>query len=293
MGSTNRRRALVLAAVAAAVAGAVLLPASGAGATKAAKAAKPKTNRLTIVATDYDYTLPPKVPAGWTTIVMKNKGGEDHQAQVARLNSGVTFDQLTQAAATNDPAAMVALVTPVGGPNSVPPGATATVVDDLTPGRYAVICFVFAADGKEHDAKGMLVPLTVGKAKGKTSPPVAKSTITLRDFSFGVPAGFTGRGAVAVENEGAQPHELALLQLDPGKTLDDAKAFLLTPPGGTPPAAPGKSVGGIAGVMPGETGYMQLDLKPGNYVAVCFFPDPTKGGLPHAVEGMIAEFTIS
>ena len=292
MRATTRRRAVSATAVAA-VLGVALFAAPGAGASITAKAAKAKTNKLTITATDYDYTLPPKVPAGWTTIVMKNKGGEDHQAQFAKLDSGVTFDQLARAAATSDPAAVVALTTPVGGPNAVPPGGTATVVSNLTPGQYAVICFIFAADGTEHDAKGMLVPLTVGKARGRTAPPNAKSTFTLRDFSFGVPAGFSGRGAVAVTNEGAQPHELALFALDPGKTLDDAKAFLLTPPGATPPPAPGKSAGGLVGIMPGETGYMQLDLKPGTYVAICFFPDPTKGGLPHAVEGMISEFTIS
>lgn len=37
-----------------------------------------------------------------------------------------------------------------------PPGATATVALDLTPGRYALVCFVKDADGRSHSAKGMI-----------------------------------------------------------------------------------------------------------------------------------------
>ena len=36
-----------------------------------------------------------------------------------------------------------------------------------------------------------------------------------------------------------------------------------------------------------------MDLAPGNYVLICFFPDPKKGNIPHAAEGMMKEFTIT
>ena len=37
-----------------------------------------------------------------------------------------------------------------------------------------------------------------------------------------------------------------------------------------------------------------MALTPGKYVLLCFFPDTSnKGGLPHALEGMIKEITIS
>ena len=49
----------------------------------------------------------------------------------------------------------------------------------------------------------------------------------------------------------------------------------------------------MVGLAPGATGYLRLAVKPGNYVAVCFFPDPMKGGLPHAIEGMLAAFTVT
>jgi hypothetical protein len=36
-----------------------------------------------------------------------------------------------------------------------------------------------------------------------------------------------------------------------------------------------------------------MALRPGKYVLLCFFPDPTKGDQPHALEGMVKEITIS
>ena len=80
-----------------------------------------------------------------------------------------------------------------------------------------------------------------------------------------------------------------------GKTLDDVKGFFLTPPGTPPPAGPPPftSAGGIVGLGPNQTMYQTMALTPGKYVLLCFFPDPTKGNLPHALEGMVKEITVS
>jgi len=260
-------------------------------------AAASSQNEITITAQDFSFKSPSSIPAGLTSITLKNKGGEPHQVQVARLKDGVTFAQLKAAAATSDPAAIVDLVDPVGGPNVVAPGRSATTIDTLEPGNYALICFVFSSDGVEHSARGMLRPLTVTKAKGASAPtPKARATITLKDFSFAFPPkGVPGHGIVAVTNEGTQSHEIAIYQLAPGKTLADASPFILVPPGAAPP--PGKSpvteVGGITGVSPGETGWLDLNLPKGNYVAACFFPDPTKNNVPHVAEGMLSAFKVT
>ncbi len=139
----------------------------------------------------------------------------------------------------------------------------------------------------------MLKPLTVTAARGSTTAPKLVATVALRDFSFALPTKFAGQGIVAVKNEGSQSHEMAIYRLQAGKTLADAKRFFISPPGAPPPIpAPGTFVGGITGVAPGATGYVDLNLKPSNYVAVCFFPDPTKNGLAHVVEGMIQQFRV-
>jgi hypothetical protein len=270
----------------------IALLAPGVLATAAAGSASLRS--LTIQTTEFSFRAPDSVPAGWTRVTIRNIGGEDHQAQVARLNPGVTFAQLQATAAKGDPATLLTLVTPVGGPNAVGPGQSATTIDNLTPGQYALICFLFSSDGTEHDAKGMMKLLTVTPTRGsRAAAPRANSTVSLGDFSFAFPSKFTAKGVVAVKNDGSQSHEMAIYRLQRGKTVTDAKAFFATPPGTAPSTKPpGTFVGGIAGIAPGATGYADLNLAAGNYVAVCFFPDTAKNGLPHFLEGMIQPFRI-
>jgi uncharacterized cupredoxin-like copper-binding protein len=273
--------------------GLVAAPAAG-----AAVRAATKIPTVTIRALDFTYKMPAKIAAGWTTIRLVNDGGEAHQAQLAKLNPGVTADQIVPAGASGGDAAIIALWTPIGGPNAVAPeGGTASVTVKLTPGNYVGMCFIPSADGARHYAKGMVQAFTVTKAKGKpATAPKPKATITLNDFSFGFPPnGLPATAVVAVKNAGAQDHEIGLYKLAAGKTLDDAKAFLLTPPGAPPPGGvpPMTEAGGIVGLAPGATGYLNLALEPGTYVAACFFPDTTKGGLPHAIEGMLATVTVA
>lgn len=52
---------------------------------------------------------------------------------------------------------------------------------------------------------------------------------------------------------------------------------------------------------PGEDGYAVVELEPGDYIAACFIPTGTTSedgppagepGPPHALHGMVAEFTV-
>jgi hypothetical protein len=96
-----------------------------------------------------------------------------------------------------------------------------------------------------------------------------------------------GRSTLRVVNDGQQFHEIAVMRLAPGKTLDDAKGFF-SAPAGPPPFEP---LGGMQGLDPGGSGYMTLDLQPGQYVAVCHIPDRASGK-SHLSLGMIAGFTV-
>lgn len=253
---------------------------------------------VTIRARDFSFEMPAKIPSGWTTVRLVNEGGEPHQAQLAKLDPGVTPEQIVSAGASGGDRAIVALLTVAGGPNTTAAhGGTTSVTVNLTPGDYVAMCFIPSADGTRHYAKGMIQRFTVTKAPAQATAkaPKAKATITLSDFSFGFPSnGLPAKGVVAVKNTGTQDHEITLDALAPGRTLDDAKAFLLTPPGAPTPSGPPPitEAGGIVGLAPGATGYLNLSLTPGTYVAACFFPDPTKAGLPHVIEGMLGTVTV-
>ena len=173
---------------------------------------------------------------------------------------------------------------------------TATV--HFEPGTYGVACFIpDDKDGKPHAEHGMVGEVSVVQTADSVddAPKVDGGSISLSEFAFLPDASFTGTGTVAIKNVGTQVHELIIEKEAAGKTLDDVKKFLLTPPGTPPPAGPPPftDAGGIVGLGPNQTVYQRLALAPGKYVFVCFFPDPTKNDLPHAVEGMIKEITIS
>ena len=40
-------------------------------------------------------------------------------------------------------------------------------------------------------------------------------------------------------------------------------------------------------LSPGRSMTADYDLPPGQYVIMCFFPDPKMGGMPHALMGML------
>ena len=43
-----------------------------------------------------------------------------------------------------------------------------------------------------------------------------------------------------------------------------------------------------------QNAWVTMNLTPGNYMLICFFPNTAApGGLPHALSGMVKEFTIS
>jgi uncharacterized cupredoxin-like copper-binding protein len=269
------------------------LPTVAAPATTANPNARPT---LTVVAHDYSFSVPDGiVPAGYVDVTLQNQGKQDHQLQIVKLGRS-TFDEFKAAAIKTDIGAMKPSTVFIGGPNNVAPGKSVTATVKLEAGLYVVACFIPGTDGKPHAAKGMLGEFQVAPANDSiNTAPKSSATIILGDFSFTVPAGFTGKGQVDISNQGTQVHEAALFKINPGKTLAQAKAFLLTPPGTPPPAGPPPftEVTGTVGLSPLQHAWLDMDLTPGNYMLICFFPDPKKGGIPHALEGMVKGFTIS
>jgi hypothetical protein len=150
----------------------------------------------------------------------------------------MTFAQFKAAADKTNVAAIKPGTVFVGGPNGAEPGTKTSAIVKLDAGDYAVVCLIPAnKDGKPHAAHGMVGQVkVVNMDESDEAAPTSKETITLGDFSFTMPPGFTGKGTIDISNQGTQIHEMIIVKLNPGKTLADAKAFFLVPPGTPPPA---------------------------------------------------------
>ncbi len=251
-----------------------------------------KVGTIDVTTKDFSFSLggPASVAAGEWDVHLANEGKEDHQVTIARINDGVTMEQV-QAAAAKGAEHALPLLTFVGGPNTVAAGGTQDAIVDLTPGHYLFMCFVQSpSDHKAHADKGMVMPFEVtGSDAAATPAPPDDGTVTMSEYQFELPDAL-GQGTYKVVNEGKQPHELTIVRLADGKTVQDMEAFLSpdAPPG--PP--PFTSAGGAGAIAPQHTEWVSLSLPPGNYVAQCFIPD-AKDGTPHFVHGMVHPFTVS
>ena len=235
---------------------------------------------VTVTASDFSFQTPREIPAGLTTFRLVNRGPSLHHIQLIKLEDGKTATDFFAALKSGPFPTWASMA---GGPNPPEAGDTATATLMMEPGNYVMLCFVPSADGVPHVMKGMANPLTVTRASVTSRPePRADVVMKLVDFDFELSQPLkAGQHTIRVENTGKQPHEVAIVQMKPGKTPHDYAKWGEKPIG----PAPGTIYGGVSGIMPGSHAFIDVDLPAGEYGLLCFIPD-TKDGKPHFVHGM-------
>lgn len=244
---------------------------------------------VVITATDYGFELPSApVQAGLTALTLVNNGQEIHHITLFQLADGKTVDDFMSAIANPGPPPAWAVA--MGGPNGAPPGGQANATLVLEQGSYVLVCFIPSPDGVPHLAKGMVMGLEVEPAAGPVAAlPAGDIQVALMDYSFALsrtPA--AGPNTFTISNQGQEGHELVLVRLTPGATLEEVVAWIEGGEQGPPPGIP---VGGVSGMNPGQVQNFTATLEPGSYGLLCFIPAPD--GAPHFAHGMAATFTVS
>jgi len=246
-----------------------------------------KANVVRVSGEDFKFDAPDSLPPGLTEFRFMNKGPSIHHMSLLKLEEGKTIQHLT--AALSDPnAGTPEWVREVGGPNAPDPGKEANATLMLHPGNYALICFVDIG-GPPHFTKGMIRPLHVYSANHDSdAKPKADLTLTLFDYNFKESTPIkAGTRTLEVHNGGPQIHEVEMIKLAPGKTVDDFFKWFDKMEG--PP--PGSAIGGISSLESGMTEYFTADFTPGNYVFLCFVGDE-KDHKPHFAHGMVKTFSV-
>ena len=266
-------------------------------------AASPNVVRLTT--TEYTISAPDSVPAGWTTFRLANHGDEIHYGHIVRLDSGRTPQDLVgaYAEAIRTSAPRPAWVKRFGGPGGTAPHDSSAVTQQLEPGSYVWICPVEDSAGTPHFTRGEVKPFVVlpvaANPAVNVAAPVADAAIRLVDFSFTVASPLkAGRHTIHVENGGVEPHDLAMVKLGPGITIDQLAAMLnperarRTNDAKAPPPAEMTiiPVGGVAAISPGMSAYFDATLTPGEYALFCMATAPD--GRSHIEHGMIQRLEV-
>jgi len=240
-------------------------------------------------ATDYKFDAPDSIPAGTTSLRLENAGKEVHHLWLVQLKDGRTYDQFMRAMDSWSSPSMPGWVTDAGGPNDVSPGLTASAIVTLEPGRYVLVCYVPAVDGRLHVMHGMVKQLTVTTGRADATEPAADIALRTTDYAYEFSKPVTaGTHTMRIENVAEQSHEVVIARLLSGKTAAQALTWLNA---GQHGPAPVTAIGGASGLSKGRHQTITVNFDPGRYVLLCFIPDKNDGK-PHTAHGMLKEFTV-
>lgn len=175
----------------------------------------------------------------------------------------------------------------LGGANAKP-GSPGTLWVDLAAGTY------WALDVRNEKASAF-VPFTVaGADTGATMPSAPKIKAVQSTKWARKPASIPKKGLLTFKNFSDRNHFIAMAEMKPGKTIKDLRAWLRAVMQGEEGPPPMKFGAGLdsAVVSGGHTMAFDYSLGKGTYALMCFWPDASMGGMPHAFMGMVRTIRV-
>lgn len=219
-----------------------------------------KENVVDARGNEYAFVMPQTIEGGWTTLRLENSGEEPHEFALAKLEGDRTRADVLDV--FSDPATQEQgppdWVTIRAGIPLLQAGKTASLTQQLEPGRYALICFLDGPSGKPHFLDGMLSMVDVGEDAGAGSPK-PDATLALGK-SLQAPELQPGERTLELKNGADEPNAVFLVSYKPGKTDEDLRAW---EEGGMKGPAPGGFHGGAIDVPPHSSVYYTYTFERG------------------------------
>jgi hypothetical protein len=247
---------------------------------------------LRIVVTDEGSDVPRDVPAGRILVVLDNQSSGASDVNILQLPDGVTLDEANAVftGQSGEAPAWLAELDSAGGFN-VASGETGHGVVDLEPGEW----YIGVGDFNPYTA------LTVTGDAASPTPqvePPADLNLDLHEYTLGLPEQLpAGPQVWHLTNTGEQLHEVQLIRTPELLDAEQVITIMTLPEGGTPPEGiPDMSAlefvpEGAKTMSPGHEIWIEMNMQPGTYVAICSNLD-AETGQPHALLGEIHSFTV-
>ena len=237
---------------------------------------------VTFTATEDSLTVPAEVPSGLVDIHLETEvGGDDgHHLVIARLNDGVTLDEVL----AGGDEAFFTMMTIKGGNGTIAGGERLTMTLDLEPGNY------MALDNPQLP-EPVVQPFTVVPSDERGSRPDAEGVVHMGPgMVITIPDDFDATGTWEfVNDDPTNVHEAAMARLADGMTAADVVAWGESHFQGRSPST--ASSAAWAPSAPASARFITLDPGgPGDYVLICFVPG--QDGIPHLGQGMVTPFTV-
>ena len=220
--------------------------------------------------------------AGRAKLVVRGRG--DVTVSFGTLKAGYTMEafykDLVSGFVKNDTAAIKRIYAKADAIGGLAPGSTGTIVFPH-PGKY--FAFVFGDRGPSKPSE-----FTVGAKRSTRTPHVDGRIVAADGPGWAGSSSLPAKGTFLFKNAATTKvlHFVDLQQVKEGTTVDDVLASFQSDSQAPPPWI-------LAGHMSadvmaaGRSMTVDYDLPPGQYVVLCFMPDPKMGGMPHAMMGMI------
>lgn len=275
----------------------------------------PHFGHLVEVKTEHmNFILPDEIPSGWNTFRYHNKSSLSHFMLIDRMpvfeGEQKTYEDFKEIPPIFNDAmdlinagnaeegfaefgrlpAWFSKVVFSGGVGIVSPGETAQTAVFLEPGTYVVECYV-KTGGKFHPMSKQLI---VNEESSPQSPPEPTINIAL-SRKGGIEMEEepnAGLHTIAVHFKDQGPHEhflghdVHLVKLEEGTDIAALDAWMnWADPKGLNTPAPVTFLGGAQDMPAGNTAYVTVYLKPGNYAWVSEVPNPSS-------KGMLKTFTV-
>jgi len=121
-------------------------------------------NTLEVTASDFAFDAVPRIEAGAVTLRIVNRGTRAHHAALFALDEPGALDAFFSALRQGN--RLPAAVRAVGATADTEPGRASSVLLELEPGEYLIVCLGTGAGGEPHVMRGMVRSLIVATAGG-------------------------------------------------------------------------------------------------------------------------------
>ncbi len=239
-----------------------------------------KTPELIYTLSDKGLSGPATVAGGYTWIHFKNTAKGPRTAQVLEVKPGTTLNQavndMNSIFKSNFQSQPKYVGAGIGGPAPTATGQSNSVGMTLKPGLYMVWTSSLESNSLRK-ADALMLRVTGSSGAVVPTPDYSVKLKKLR-FAFSAPVK-AGKHLFRVENADPMPHWMWVMALQPGKTFEQAQKEELK---GNNLFNKGGYYGPVMGTFVIDSGYSNdvwLDLKPGEYMVICYVMDHQKAGM--------------
>lgn len=251
---------------------------------------------INVSVTDEGLEAPLEAPAGPVLLIAHNRTEGFAFVDIVRLPEELTVDDYLEAASGEGAMPEWASEVVIAGGAGIAPGSSSHVGLILEPGVYTI------AAGSETSIPVSSATLTVvgDLPDGAADSVPADVSVDMGHYTFDFSDTLApGRQIWRVTNshEGVL-HHLIVVQTDRLYSVEEVQQGITGDFSGTPVPEgfslfnlPSENAAESPVISFGQTVWIEANLEPGFYVALCFLPDPGQD-MPHLFAGMIDTFEV-